>query len=465
MPKRTRPHGILLFTAAAAFLVAVNAALYWALAAAKIHWHDPGIPFSYKAPILVMVSVFLGATAITDLLLLLNWRTISQGGRAFLAIVAVCSLILFALAITSPARGSADNFWNVLMSRGWTMEGKDPYISTPNDLRSDPVFPMIARSWRSSSMVYGPVWTLLAALPVIAFHNIGAQLIGMKMLTSVGYAAAGVLLYLRYKKRDKAAANMLLAAWMLNPVAIFEVANGAHNEGILVLAIAVFAVGLMERRPDWALPGLTAAVLIKIWPVILLPALLGVRGASKKSWFTGAAVSAAIAAGSFAVFSNMAEVLPSLLVVYQKGIIAKFSPGYYALWRFFGRPLTFSGQHRITVWATAIFCIVAATTSIMLVARRLRPIAASRTIIFAFLLLALGWLQPWYLIAAAPFLVLSDDSEKAPDILIYFAVSAFAVANYAFGWGILAGMCLFLGTIAVVVFRPFVLDAQKIPNK
>jgi hypothetical protein len=438
-------------------LALANAGLFALIGRLRADWGDPGIPFGMRTPMLAMVGALIGLAVAVGAFIWLNRRTIERGEGT--AVICAISAIMFLAAIVSPLAGSADNYWNTLMSRGWIVHGQNPYLTTPNLLSFDPLFPLTASAWRDSSVVYGPLWTAAAAIPVLLLRSPEAQLAGMKVLVSLAYVAAGLLIFRRARKTDAPKARLLLALWLLNPMAVFEIGNNAHNEGLLVLALAIFAIGLAERRPDIAVPGLTAAVLVKIWPIALLPALAAMIGADGKRWTRGIAAAAGLTLASFIIVGGPGRLFDIIPWLDSLAFERRFSPGLFLFWRT-AASVAGDGSGAFEAAKLAVnllFVGIAATVAVLLAKRRLEPLTGAQILLFAFLGIVLSWLHPWYLVAAAPIVLYPAAGPAMPRIAVFLILSCFAFASYAFGWGILIVLSIALAAATAAFASPMLL--------
>jgi hypothetical protein len=428
-----------LLAATSVALFAAYVAAFWALRAAGVHWHDINTPPVRPEPIKVLLAVFFVVTALAALFFLVNRRTIVAGGRRVWLIVAALALSLIIFSAAIPPAGSRDNYWNTLISRAWIIYGRDPYTVVPDDLSGDALYSLTCVTWRAVPMIYGPLWLIFSAIPVLATKDPAASVVLMRLLVSAAYAAAGCLMFRSARRRHPAAAAISAAVWLLNPIAVFEIYNGGHNEGLLVLFLAILAIGLSEKKPEWALPGLTGAVMVKFWPLILLPALLGLRGSAGK-WLKGAVWSMILAAGASIVLvrsGGISGMIGNLMTHQQYAAPYRFSPGYHVFWDIFAAVRLSNPQVRTATQAAvwAFFLIFALVVSLSVVRGRLEPLAAARWLTLFFIGVVLNWLQPWYLAAALLFILWPDtDARPFVSVVVASFASALAFSSYAFNW-------------------------------
>jgi len=425
-------------------LLAINAAAYFI--AARVG-RGGGAAVRPEA---VTAAVFAAATFLTAAVVWLWREHIRGGGRVWRAVLAATALVLAAVAVLSPLAGVPDNYWNVLMSRGWVVHGRNPYTTAAAELASDPLFARTAMEWRGDTMLYGPVWSLAAALPVAVFRDPEAELLAMRIMLAGLYAAGGLLLWASLRRRQTvpavdpdrrtagAEADLFLTVWLLNPAAWFEVANAGHNEGLLIFFLAVFFIGLRRADPRLALPALSAAILTKYWPVVLVLSFFGMRGAKKSHWLLGLAGAVAIASTVF-LFGGPAVMLPALIKHQNLVSPGYFSPLFFFLWQLF----TAAGKQTLDAFAAAqaiaaaAFLAAAAAVAFILIRRRISSEQAAVWLIAALFITAMSWLQPWYLLTLAPFVIQPDVprwGERSLAVISFLSLLAFLSYGVAWVW-------------------------------
>lgn len=147
--------------------------------------------------------------------------------------------------------------------------GGDPYIDTPRALLAvgDPVGIATEGPWQGVTSVYGPVAT--------AVQDAASRLGGTSMQQTVwwlsvadagAWIAAGLLL-LALAGADRAARSRVLVLYWLNPLLLWAVPFGGHNDG-QALVFAVAALLALRRRSV-------------VLGAVLSGALIGVAGAVK----------------------------------------------------------------------------------------------------------------------------------------------------------------------------------------
>jgi hypothetical protein len=181
-------------------------------------------------------------------------------------------------------------------------------------------------------------------------------------------------------------------AW--SPVAVLEAVQNGHVDGLATLLV-VAAVALAGRRPAWSGAALGAAAMVKLYPALLLPVLLGRRPVRVLSAFVAVCV-ASYVPHLLAVGWDVLGYLPGYLQEEDYG-----SGDRYLLLR----PLGLTGAPA-TVVAGLLGLVV-----LGLVVRRVRQepedVAPAALVLFGAALLLATPVQPWYGLPLAALAVLA----------------------------------------------------------
>ena len=202
------------------------------------------------------------------------WRVSRAPGSA-LPVVLVLALAMRLLTFASPPLLSTDIYRYVWDGRVQAA-GINPYLYLPaapelRDLRDEgaaatAIYPHINRAYYAPT-IYPPVAQALFALVGVAWPTIWGMKAVMLAFDLLGIGAALALLRLARQPAER----VLILAW--NPLVVWEFAGGGHID-----AAALGFVGLtlvLAARRSRALAGLAlgAAILCKLLPAALFPAV------------------------------------------------------------------------------------------------------------------------------------------------------------------------------------------------
>lgn len=154
-----------------------------------------------------------------------------------LLIAGVIATAAFALM---PPVGSADHLNYAAYGR-MAVTGNDPYATSARDLPTDPVARAV-QDWRDTPTVYGPMATAQQTLAsLIGGTSVRLTVFVMSITNALAFLATGLLLY-RTARGDPRRELRAALLWTANPLLLFELVGGAHND---VLAIAFAVAGLV----------------------------------------------------------------------------------------------------------------------------------------------------------------------------------------------------------------------------
>lgn len=438
------------FFAALAALATANLGAYALVRGVTGALGDAALPPATREGTTVMVAAFVAVTCLAAFIAIDFARRITSGALRDRIAVLLASAAIFGTALAHPPLSSADNAWNLLMGRAWAVHGQNPYLLPASAFATDPAFGAVSPAWHAWSAVYGPLWTMLSAVPAYLATTPDGQRLALRILCAMGYLAAGLILRAGLRRRRPADAETLFAFWLLNPVAAFEIANAGHNEGVLLPFLALAAVGAAEGGLALATAGIVGAALVKVWPLALLPALVGMKAGVKKKIAVAVASTVAFL-GTWSVFWDGPATLAALTRhASSAGATYFYAPFRFAAWAaasILRIPDAVGIAHAAALLVTlAVITLVAAKAA----RGRMTPLFAILAIMAAYHGIWLNWLQPWHLLAFAPFIALAVPAERAialitllgmvglsfyavPPWFVAGGIAAFALVTYARG--------------------------------
>jgi hypothetical protein len=155
-------------------------------------------------------------------------------------------VLLFAGALATaafalmPPVGSADHLNYAAYGR-MAVTGNDPYNTTARNLPADPVARAV-QDWRDTPTVYGPIATAQQTFAsLIGGTSVRLTVFVMSLTNALAFLATGLLLY-RTARGDPGRELRAALLWTANPLLLFELVGGAHND---LLAVAFAVAGLV----------------------------------------------------------------------------------------------------------------------------------------------------------------------------------------------------------------------------
>ena len=187
--------------------------------------------------------------------------------EAALASVAALAAVVQLAPLAGPLILSTDAWLYWDYGRIAAIHDDNPYRAVPADYPDDPALPHTGTSWRRTSSIYGPVFTL-ASEPVA--HAAGRS---EDAAAWIYKALAALAMLVATFAATRLASNRAFACAFVgwNPVVALHAAGGGHNDAwMAALVVGALALAASGRRQlagaSWA-----AAILVKWVPLVLLP--------------------------------------------------------------------------------------------------------------------------------------------------------------------------------------------------
>lgn len=231
------------------------------------------------------------------------------------------------------------------------------------------------------------------------------------------------------------------ALYALSPVAVVEVVNNAHVDGLAALIVVLALLATARRRPVWAGALIGAATLIKLYPALLGLAVLVAAGAARGAGAAGALDArgpgapgapgaqarawVAKVAGAAAAVVGLAY-LPHVLAVGPR--VIGYLPGYLKEEHYTeGGRYLLAGLFGLSAGPTAFVAFAAAAAVAAWVVVRRPPAPTGAALLLGALLLAVTPVQPWYAVTLLAVATVAAAPEWA----------AVAVAGYPYFFAVI----------------------------
>jgi alpha-1,6-mannosyltransferase len=318
------------------------------------------------------------------------WRARELSTRALAAAV----IGLHAAFLLAPPLLAQDAFSYLAYARLGAVHGLDPYATSPLAIAGDPVFPFAGS--KAASSVYGPGFTLLTY--PLAGLSVPAAFWSLKSVAALSSLAAVALVW-RAALRRGADPRRAAALVGLNPALLVHVVGGAHNEALVMLALAAALLAFAGGRVGSAAAMATAATAVKASAAVVVPFLVaGARRSQRVLAAAAAALAVAMGVGAVAVAGFGAHAVDWIDAAWANQVRSsslslprKTAEGLAAVLP--ADPLA------LRAGARAVYGVAFAAVAAWLLARTWRgddAIAMAGWATLA-LLVCSAWLVPWYL--------------------------------------------------------------------
>lgn len=344
--------------------------------------------------------------------------------------VTLAALVLAAVAVVMPPRGSHDIWSYASYGRMVSVHDVSAYTHVPADFPHDRLLPLVATGWRHTASVYGPGFIAISAAgTAVVGSTPTANRLFFQLMALAALAIAGSMVWRR--TRDPAA----LAFVALNPTLVMAV-NGGHNDLVVGLALLAGVVNMVAERPVGAGAAFAAGALVKL--VLLVPVgalvLWCWRSRSRATAVWTALVAASAIAAGYAVAGG-GEALGPLL---HAGKQHSRSSVWQIVTQWLAAPLQLPRSSQFKILGSAAV-VVTFSAVVFLVLRSTRTAAPNRlpplqagalvggaaTLVF---LLAGAYVLPWYSAWGLPLLAFVWRSRVATVALVQSALIGVAYA-------------------------------------
>ena len=319
----------------------------------------------------------------------------------------VIAVLVAAFALAPPLL-SQDVFSYISYARLGTEHGLNPYLHAPSERPGDPAFPLVG--WPGTTSAYGPLFTLLSY--PLGLLPVGAALWALKLVS-----AASVLGLSALSARLAAARGVdprMAAAFVaLNPLVLVHVVGGAHNEGPMMLLAMAGVAGVLGMGEGWGAGAIVASAAVKVSALFVAPfALIG--SARRRRFLLGALLALAVlTAAALLAFGPHAFDAIGLAGENQARETHRSLP-------YLVSHLTGTDSELIRAVGLAVYALVLAWL-LSWCARGADWVRAAGWAGLG-LLLASGWVLPWYVLWPLPLAAISRDRPLAFGLLAFTAL-------------------------------------------
>ncbi len=194
-------------------------------------------------------------------------------GRISMRMVFVLAIAFHILVLTLPLLFSRDVYSYAYYGRIASTYGGNPYVMTPKDFPYNSLWPLTWPGWRATPSVYGPLFTWVSVFMTGFLKNLGWLINGFQALAAAASIATMIIVARLVQRVRPKRAVFAVAVIGLNPIVVFHVVGGGHNDMIVAMFIAGAMSFLFARRDLAAAVCLGLGMSVKasaVVPLILL---------------------------------------------------------------------------------------------------------------------------------------------------------------------------------------------------
>ncbi|WP_157963531.1 polyprenol phosphomannose-dependent alpha 1,6 mannosyltransferase MptB [Actinocorallia populi] len=205
-----------------------------------------------------VLALLVAGILLAGLGLALCFRAAARGWSPRPGLLLAAGAVLAAVFSLSPPVGSSDHL-NYAAYGHMIVSGLDPYVTTATDLGDDPYGDAV-QEWRDTPSIYGPLVTGVQALAALAGGDSPRlTVLVLSLVNGLAFVLTGLILHLR--TRDERARLRAALLWTLNPLLLYHLVAGSHNDVLgITAAVAALALFTAGTGGAWRAFGTGAAV-------------------------------------------------------------------------------------------------------------------------------------------------------------------------------------------------------------
>jgi alpha-1,6-mannosyltransferase len=171
--------------------------------------------------------------------------------RVSVRLVFVLAIAFHLLVLTLPLLFSRDVYSYAYYGRIWTSYGANPYVFTPSDYPFNSLWTLTWPGWRATPSVYGPLFTWVSVVTTGVLHSVHSVIRGFQVVAAISSIGTMIVVYRLVKRVRPERAVFAVAVIGLNPIVVYQVVGGGHND-VLVAFFVACAVSFVFARRDLA---------------------------------------------------------------------------------------------------------------------------------------------------------------------------------------------------------------------
>jgi hypothetical protein len=194
-------------------------------------------------------------------------------GRIAMRTVVILAVVYHLVVLMLPLLFSRDVYSYAYYGRIFSTYGGNPYTMTPKDFPLNSLWRYTWPGWRGTPSVYGPLFTWISAFLTSTTKSIPSLITAFQVTAAAASLGTMAILARLVGKVRPERAVFAVAIIGLNPIVVFHVVGGGHNDMLVAFFVAAAVALLFARREMMSAIALGLAMGVKataIVPMLLL---------------------------------------------------------------------------------------------------------------------------------------------------------------------------------------------------
>ena len=220
---------------------------------------------------LMLVGLLATTSAAVGFLLILReaWNR-----RISLKMVVLLAIGFHLLVLMLPLLFSRDVYSYAYYGRIVSTYGGNPYVLTPRDFPLNSLWSLTWPGWRGTPSVYGPLFTWMSAALTGTAKSLRSLITGFQLLAAVASLGTIAIVAHTVRKVRPDRATFAVAIIGLNPIVIFHVVGGGHNDMLVAFFVAAAVAFLFSEHELLSAISLALGMSVKASAIVPLALLM-----------------------------------------------------------------------------------------------------------------------------------------------------------------------------------------------
>lgn len=193
--------------------------------------------------------------------------------RVSMRAVVIMTVAYHVVVITLPLLFSRDVYSYAYYGRMVETYGANPYVLAPRDFHLNSLWNLTWPGWRGTPSVYGPLFTWVSAALTSVVKSVPSLITGFQLLAAAASLGTVAIVAKMVGKVRPERTLFAVALIGVNPIVVFHVVGGGHNDMLVGFFVAMAAALLFARRHLLSAVALALGMSVKasaVIPLVLL---------------------------------------------------------------------------------------------------------------------------------------------------------------------------------------------------